>query len=335
MKQYYLIISGEYPDLARAESEALLKILDASSTIDWYGRVGVAELSNNPTDFLLKRAAFLRECGEVVVRIHRVSDIMSEDLGNFLTPGTTFYVRSFIAEQPRTSGQSLSAEVGRILKNTTQARVSFERPQVRIRAIDLGGDIIIGILNESPLRSELGERKGNNRAFFHPSMMRSHLARAMCNLARVMPGDIMLDPFCGGGGILCEGAQLGARTVGIDMSWRLLQGARKNLQQIGSKTSALVQGDSRLLPINQVDVVVTDPPYGRTSSTRGGQPIRIVSQLLDELSTIIRNGGRLCICSKKEMNVGRLIQERGLTEEVSVKVRIHKMMTREIRVVVY
>ncbi|MHA1771143.1 MAG: methyltransferase domain-containing protein [Candidatus Thorarchaeota archaeon] len=335
MSKYFLLTSGEQTTLARAECESLLDVYDPRISVSWYGRVGIFECIQNPIRFLLERAAYLREAGEIIAVIRQNGEIEENSIRDAVPSGTTFYVRGFIADKPRKGSHSLSVKTGRIVKQITQARVSFSNQGTMLRAIDLDKEIIVGKAVESPTRLLLQMRKGNTRSFFHPSLMNAPLARAMCNLAQVMPGQVMLDPFCGGGGILCEGAQLGARVIGIDMNWRLLQGARKNLWQIGARSGVLAQADSRFLPINQVDAVVTDPPYGQASSTRGEKAIHLVDRLLDELEGVMTNGGKLCICSEKKMAVGEIIQDKGRTEDICISVQIHKKMTREIRVISY
>ena len=117
-------------------------------------------------------------------------------------------------------------------------------------------------------------------------MMNATLSRVMCNLAGLMPGEIMLDPFCGGGGILCEASYIGARTIGIDLNWRLLSGSKENLSFTDGDYS-VIQGDVRSLPIQQCDCIVTDPPYGRASSTRGARAIELVESLFERIDTIL------------------------------------------------
>ncbi|MCF2137260.1 MAG: RsmD family RNA methyltransferase [Candidatus Thorarchaeota archaeon] len=304
-------------------------------TVSWNGRVGLINAVQNPIRFLLERAAYLREAGEIIGIIHQDREIDESNIREAVAADTTFYVRGFNVDQPRSGGHSISVEIGKIMKKITRAKVSFSDKGVRLRAIDMGNEIIIGKAIESRTRKLLKIRKGNARAFFHPSVMNAPLARAMCNLAQVMPGQIMLDPFCGGGGILCEGAQLGASVIGVDMNWRLLQGAKKNLWQIGNRSGVLVQADARSLPISHVDAVVTDPPYGQTSSTRGDRADHLVDRLLDELEGVMTVGGKLCICSEKKMAIGNIIHNKGLTEDICISVRIHKKMIREIRVISY
>ena len=48
---------------------------------------------------------------------------------------------------------------------------------------------------------------------FHPQMV-----RALANIIGMRPGEVLLDPFCGSGTTMVEGALLGLKTVGFDIS---------------------------------------------------------------------------------------------------------------------
>ncbi len=45
--------------------------------------------------------------------------------------------------------------------------------------------------------------------------MSPKLARCMVNLTGVKENDLVLDPFCGTGGILIEAGIMGARVIGV------------------------------------------------------------------------------------------------------------------------
>jgi len=176
----------------------------------------------------------------------------------------------------------------------------------------------------------LREREPGRKSFFHPSMMNATLARVMCNLAGVMPGEIVLDPFCGGGGILCEASFIGARTVGVDLNWRLLAGSKENLSSAGREYTA-IQGDIRSLPVRMCDCIVTDPPYGRASSTRGAQAIELVESLFEKADSILRRKiESICICGSSEMNLQNVAESMGLVVNQVLQIRVHSGLVREL-----
>jgi tRNA (guanine10-N2)-dimethyltransferase len=152
----------------------------------------------------------------------------------------------------------------------------------------------------------------------------------MCNLAGIRPSDFVLDPFCGGGGILCEASYIGASVIGIELSWKLLVGANRNLRDIGMNYT-LIQGDAQRPPIGSVDRIVTDPPYGRTSSTRGRIAIQLVESLLGNIDFIIRSTGVcLCLSCDSVMKLPQMVQDVGLTIAHQISMRVHSGLVRDI-----
>lgn len=145
-----------------------------------------------------------------------------------------------------------------------------------------------------------------------------------------MPAQKMIDPFCGGGGILAEAAGLGALVTGIDMSWTLLEGAKSNLESPEFSDSSLIQADSRHLPISRFDKIVTDPPYGRTSSTRGETATALIERFLKQLCRENQTSVSLCICGSSKMKLKSLIESLGGRVKLQIPIRVHRSLVREL-----
>ena len=151
----------------------------------------------------------------------------------------------------------------------------------------------------------------------------------MCNIAEVKANHLVLDPFCGGGSILCEASIIGARVLGVDMNWKLLNGAKTNLIDQKTCDFSLLQGDSRHLPIKHYDRIVTDPPYGRSSSTRGALAIGLVESMVEQVTSSVERLV-LCICASQEMNLRDTFTQFGLSIEHSTLIPVHSGLTREV-----
>ncbi|RLI50146.1 MAG: hypothetical protein DRO73_04040 [Candidatus Thorarchaeota archaeon] len=335
VERYFVIVTGEEVPLARVEAQALLATASIDSSIEWHGRVGFFSANKDPMSFILSRAVYVREGGIVKAEASWSCDFDKTELLQTVRPNETFCVRVFDCSRPRASMQDLAATIGGILKRATGARVSLTNAIARIMAIKVGKRILLARSQLSRVRAGIYSRSSRKRTFFHPSLMNVRLARAMCNLAGVMPRGVLLDPFCGAGGILCEAAEIGASVVGMDLNFRLLRGAMVNLQQVGAKEATLVNGDVRFLPISNCDYIVTDPPYGRVSSTRGERAVRLVNALLEAANGIVNRGGKLCICSDSRMKVGEIIKHYGKQPEMCVKIRVHGGLVREVFTVRY
>lgn len=336
LTRWFVYVSGENVELAKAEVAALSRILSSDLRLFWKGRFGILEDVSDISKFILDRAALTLTAGRILYEtdsIENLVDAVSHDFWmNELDSNDTFSVRTLRISTEHSLDERLliERELGTHIKTTTGAKVSLRHANFQVLVVLSDTNFLVCKSSDSSLRSELRKRSPGKKSFFHPSMMNSSLARVMCNLVEIKPEEIVLDPFCGGGGILCEASYLGAFAVGLDLNWKLLQGAKKNLKEIGSRYSIL-QADAQNVPIKSVDCIVTDPPYGRTSSTRGVKSTVLVEEVLKGISSIIQSKGeRVCICGSTEMNLPQLIRDCGLHLGQDLRLRVHSGLVREI-----
>ena len=95
--------------------------------------------------------------------------------------------------------------------------------------------------------------------------MHPRFARTLVNLAEIKDGEIIVDPFCGAGGILIEAAISGCIVIGIDIKKKLINGCKQNLEYYNITNYKLFEADMRNVILKKVDAVVTDFPYGRAA----------------------------------------------------------------------
>jgi len=333
---YFVYISGEQIGLAKAEVEVLLNQLSVGKELTWSGRLARIVMPINPTDFLLERAALIQYAGIILYESDSVDDITQgisdDEWGAHITKQDDFAVKTLYVSEDNDLNLRLQIErnLGAHIGMATGAKVNLKNPSVQILVLIMSEGILICKSDASKLRILLRGREPGKKEFFHPSMMNSSLARVMCNLAGVQIGDIVLDPFCGGGGILCEASHIGAFVIGIDLSWKLLIGARVNLSKIGLNYS-LIQGDTQHIPIKSVNRIVTDPPYGRASSTRGNIAIKLIESLLEDADSILQSKGEcMCLCCDSEMKLSQVVQDAGLIVSRQLSMRVHSGLVRDI-----
>ncbi|MGY5879049.1 MAG: methyltransferase domain-containing protein [Candidatus Thorarchaeota archaeon] len=336
---YFAYVSGEHVELAKAEVEVLLKQFSIEKEYAWFGRLARIVMPSDPTDFLLERAALVLHAGIILYESNSVDDIIQgisdDEWLTHITEQDDFSVKTLGVSKKNDLDIRLQIErdLGAHIKRATCATVNLRSPSVQIQVLIMPERILICKSYASKLRVLLRGREPGKKEFFHPSMMNSSLARVMCNLAGVRIGDTVLDPFCGGGGILCEASHIGASVIGIDLSWKLLVGARMNLNEIGLNYS-LIQGDTQHLPINSVNRIVSDPPYGRASSTRGNIATKLVESLLKDADSILQSKGEcMCLCCDSEMKLSQIVQDAGLTVARQLSMRVHSGLVRDILIV--
>jgi tRNA (guanine10-N2)-dimethyltransferase len=165
----------------------------------------------------------------------------------------------------------------------------------------------------------------------------------MVNLAHAKAESLVLDPFCGTGTSLIEATFIGCRAVGVDAQKRMIQGTKKNLEFFGISAEGLVLADSRKIPLTKVDAIVTDPPYGRSSSTLKSTTRKLVQEVLASTYRLLGEGQRLTIALPIQVaesgkieslakNLESYISSLGFRKLESHKVFIHRTLTREIMI---
>ncbi|MGD0587982.1 MAG: hypothetical protein ABSA63_04235 [Thermoplasmata archaeon] len=165
--------------------------------------------------------------------------------------------------------------------------------------------------------------------FRRPVSLPPKLARAAMNLARVRTSDRILDPFLGTGALLAEAGLLGARLYGIDRDSTMVRGALQNLAYLGVTAEELIVGDARNVDFGDrpgtFSAIVTDPPYGRASSTGGEDSSTLVAEVVERWCGSLAPDGRLVLIMPAG---GPPLDVLGVPR-FRIPVRVHRSLTRE------
>ncbi|WP_297217838.1 TIGR01177 family methyltransferase [Thermoplasma sp.] len=201
----------------------------------------------------IKRCAFVNSTGRI---IYEADDLASCSID--LPPGK-FYVRyrDVDGNAPMTE-----AHIGDLMG--AKGRVSFKDPDFIIRVVHHVVFYITIVVYERDKKQFL-IRKAPKRPFFSPVSMDPKYARFLVNTAHVKENEILLDPFCGTGGILIEAALMGIKVIGNDISLSMAVGARTNLKHFHIDSFQVYSMDISELQLSDVDGIATDMPYGRNS----------------------------------------------------------------------
>ena len=169
------------------------------------------------------------------------------------------------------------------------------------------------------------------------------------NLSEVRAGEVLLDPFCGTGGILMEASSIGARAIGVDIQQEMAKGACKNIEFYGLNAELIV-GDAQELPIRDesVDAIATDFPYGRSSFVSSTQDSkqrnsstadtattppnlrRLWSSALEEMNRVLKPGRKAVVVSHAPLF--SLLRSAEMNAVECHKYRVHKSLSRYITV---
>ncbi|MBS7624770.1 MAG: TRM11 family methyltransferase [Candidatus Bathyarchaeia archaeon] len=346
MARLFFLVSGENPTLPFSEVKSIL-------SAEGYGYHILGELSQllrveadaKCAEAVKFRSALARECcleifccGAVVNEI--ISSAERVDFAEFLSSGETFAVRVFRVRgaSPHISCLALERIIGGIIfRGVRDTKVYLKNPNKTFVGILTDNMFFFGLRLAEIKHKDLSERRPRRRVFFHPSALTAKIARCMVNLAQARAGELLLDPFCGTGGILIEAGLIGCRTIGFDIKRFMAEGSMKNLRFFGIEPEALIVADARLPPIspNSVDRIVTDPPYGTAATTMGLTTRELLESFFSSASDIIREGGMMCIAAPKDIRVHEIGQRYGFKHLESHFIYVHRRLTREVAVFRY
>lgn len=206
-------------------------------------------------------------------------------------------------------------------------RVDLSDPEIEIRVI-ISGRCFIGIRLAKIERGEFESRKAQFRPYFSPISLHPRLARALVNLSRVKKGQRLLDPFCGTGGVLIEASLIGAKPIGSDIDRRMVKGCEENLSSLNIENAELFCTDISEVAadVEKVDAIATDPPYGRSATTKREDVPSLYERAFEIFSKVLRPRGYLSILLPDR----RLIQigKKYLDLKETYAMRVHRSLTR-------
>ncbi|MCT9095108.1 methyltransferase domain-containing protein [Haloarchaeobius sp. HME9146] len=183
---------------------------------------------------------------------------------------------------------------------------------------------------------DFGDRMPTDKPFFQPGSMDPLLARAVVNIAGAAPGQRLLDPMCGTGGVLVEAGLVGADVVGTDAQEKMVQGATENLSHFLDSPEHAVddpgdwdvcRGDATRLPLRDdaVDAVIFDAPYGRQSKIETHALDDLVAGALTEAHRVADR----CVVVADRSWVTQA-RDAGWTVEETFERRVHRSLTRYV-----
>ncbi|HDS45671.1 MAG TPA: methyltransferase domain-containing protein [Methanomicrobia archaeon] len=347
-------LSGEHETLPRAELLASLDALNIRYTIKFVaGRIFVIDAQLAPESARLFELArrlgmthqvyeVLDQCGlhdrELLIRVE------SMDLESVMGRGRTFAVCVHFMELNRLypRRQALLKAVGECITRKGYT-VDLNRPAKTFVLLFTADTCSLCTRVWRIDKRQFGDKRPHARPFFLPGVIMPKVARALVNLSGIRANERLLDPFCGTGGIVLEGAMVGARVMAADIQRKMVYGAQKNMAFF-SVPCELLMSDSKWLPLRSgsMDAVVTDLPYGRASVVAGaGIPededaradylARLYAAAMVEIHRVLKPGKRAVMVSNIP-SLPALTRGMGFLLCDEHAYRVHKSLTRYITV---
>lgn len=335
------ILSGEHETLPTAEIIACLETEKTSFTVKHENKgiliLEIPEEESKIIDSIGKRIAYTHEVCKILFKTTNAKlnkDIEKYPWNNVIHNDYAVRVKR-IGLDPDFNSQEMEIKIGGIIKIILgdKAKVNLENPETFLRIVVLDNKILVCERLIKRSKKHYYELKPHKRPFFYPGSMSPKLARGMNNLARVKKESIVLDPFCGTGGILIEAGIIGAKVVGIDIDEKMVEGTKKNLQYCNIKDYEVFHGNARNIKLPyKVDAIVTDPPYGISASTAGIESKRIYKESLLSMQEILKEDGYICMATPHYLDIHELVGHTKFKIIEQYDIRMHKSLTRVISV---
>lgn len=286
------IFSGDLPQLGKSELFGILesnniqyKILEEQSRIIILSFMAY----DKKYDEFFKRIAYCNYFG--ILLFHYSSDLnvlsYNEKCRLYLDKIKTFSVRKL--NVPNKIDIEYESIIGGLIKDSfPKLTVNLDNPEVSLFICKINNAFLIfsnHLIQDSP---RWLNRRPRARPFFLPFAIHPKLSRALINLCRLKPNQTLLDPFCGTGSIGIEASILNINFIGVDISRKICLGAQRNSNYFKLKKFNIIHADSLQLPISEVDGIVTDFPYGRSSIKKFSNIHNFMEDFFNEISVLLK-----------------------------------------------
>ncbi|MBU2561664.1 MAG: hypothetical protein KKD17_05165 [Nanoarchaeota archaeon] len=310
------LLSGENFDLAREE------VLALAGTEDYWMFENVLILD---ADFRFERLAMARKVYQYLFECD-YKDLKRKMEG---FDWRKVYERNFSMRIINLSHVKLHEKEAEFAKyvweKVKEPRVDLEHARTKIEIIVTEEKVFVGkVLKE--IHHEFHKRRPSVRPEQHPTTIDPKLARACVNLTGIPVGKVLVDPFCGSGGILIEAGLMRFNTAGYDISDKMLLKCERNLDFYKIKRFRLEKRDATHLS-GLVDYVVTDLPYGKGSKVTDSLD-NLYSDFLKTLWKILRYKAVLIFPSTVDHK--KMLNKTDFVVEHEFNVYVHKSLSRNI-----
>ncbi|AMD17124.1 DNA modification methylase [Methanobrevibacter sp. YE315] len=335
------IQSQEHPQLPIAELKAVMECenIEADIEIITEGLLILKNISKEDIchyyETLTKRLGYTHEVHELIKKSNVEDlerDVSAIEWCDYIDETFAVRVKRFHSEIDTVGTERKMGSL--ILANCDNIKVNLTKPKSLVRVVAFENDIYVAIERIKLNKKHFEDSKPHKRPFFYPGSMNPKLARCMVNLSRVKEGELLLDPFCGTGGILIEAGLIGCKVVGSDIYWKMKNGTSINLDYYGITDYRTFNLDVRELKMyEKVASVVTDPPYGISTSTGDIDGDDIFKEFFYAIYDNMRDDAYLCMASPHYVDLQPMVDEVGFEIIEQYGIKMHRSLTRIITVI--
>ncbi|XP_024947265.1 THUMP domain-containing protein 3 isoform X2 [Cephus cinctus] len=286
------------------EKISLRRALDAwKEIVNFHGIMYPSLREYQDSDLALQRPKSPVHCARTKKRGLDPSSASKESLLRFRVTCERTGSHSF-------ESQDVARIVGGELQDTFNWIVDLVQYHLQIVCHVKLGEII------TSLRVTHESKHRRNIQFYGPTTLRSTICYSLIRLASPLPGDIIIDPMCGGGSIPLEAAIAFPNTylLGGEIHCNAVDRARANVAAMNvDRKLDLIQWNLLHLPLKDsfVDIFVTDMPFGKRSGSITDNRVFYKKWLL-EMGRVSKLGsGRLVLLTKDRRSIATALKMYG------------------------
>jgi len=207
-----------------------------------------------------------------------------------------------------------------------------------------------GTINQEYNSKDVAQRDMNKPDRREHLAISPRLSKILINLSGAKPGDLLLDPFCGVGGVLQEALIKGISVYGSDIDADSIKSALKNMKWLKSNYKIrnpyiYERRDATKIPDKQFDAIATETPLGevvrKKPNDRDAERIirnfeRLIIPILRHLRTIKKRNAKIAITFPRirehEVDFEKIVEETGLEiiHEPIIESRTRQFISRDI-----
>lgn len=338
--EYIICIKGDNKKLAILEFETLLQTyfnhnIKLELIENTYFKFQI-EKKIEDKEFL-ERLTYTNEIFEIIFQVESLDKFKEKiELMNFQKyDNQSFLLRIRKTKKTENNSKNNNLEEKKIAtliyNKIKNPKVSIKEPQNFFNLIiDSKLDKLYFTCQIFENKKEYNKRMPKLRPIVKPYTLKSDMARASVNLLGIKKG-VILDPFCGIGGILLEAYNMKFEIIGNDISFNDLKFMKINFEfYFPNANYRITNKDARtqFLEKNSIDGIVTDIPYGKSSKKIGED---LYDRFLENAKKYLKPNKRIVIIYANFTQF-KQIALKYFNQIYEIEEYINKSMTRHILV---
>lgn len=268
-------ILGRNPQLSHAEILAYLKARNRTFREVLFEENLLVLETNKDERFNIQEFGGVMKLGKVVFEGNE-DELMTYFHKNEVIPSDKFSYATFGNLDPELLKEKFKSEKKKAILKHGRKRIKFqdgnkqELPTADFNILyhQHRDKIYLGITTQTFDSHLVKERDMNKPVRREYLAISPRLSKILINLSEAKPHDLILDPFCGVGGILQEALLKNVNVYGIDKDKQAIKDAGENLKWLTGKYNlkskyTLENLDSRKAPDLQFKAIATETPLGK------------------------------------------------------------------------